>query len=283
MVVMNTSNYETKFHDLISSSSYKPISKNSINTITSLITKAIKYSSLDPNIQKRLIPHNPQTPRIYGKPKIHKKDISLRPIVSAIGAPTCALSRFIVDKLQSFMGKTPSFIKDSSDFIQKTQHLHLDENYIMVSFDVISLFTKILVPEALNLISNLVNPETLNLIEIFLTSTFFTFKGICYEQTKGTSMGSSLSSVVANIFMEHFEGLALNRFDLKPKCWFSFVDDTFVVWPHGQPSLISFFNHLNSISPHIQFTDGNPKRKLSSLFRCSCFSSIQWHPYPSIL
>jgi hypothetical protein len=71
---------------------------------------------------------------------------------------------------------------------------------------------------------------------------------------KGTTMGSSLSPVVANIFMEHFETLALNNFHLKPKCWFRFVDDTFVVWPHGQSSLTSFFNHLNSISPHIQFT-----------------------------
>jgi hypothetical protein len=98
---------------------------------------------LDPSIQKCLIPHNPQTPRIYGQPKIHKKDIPLRPIVSAIGAPTHALACFLVDKLQSFIGKTPSFIKDSSDFIQKTQHLHLDEQDIMVSFDVVSLFTKI--------------------------------------------------------------------------------------------------------------------------------------------
>jgi retron-type reverse transcriptase len=75
----------------------------------------------------------------------------------------------------------------------------------MVSFDVISLFTKIPVSEALDLISKLIDPETLNLIKIFLSSTFFTFKGVCYEQTKGTTMGSSLSPVVANIFMEHFE------------------------------------------------------------------------------
>jgi hypothetical protein len=34
----------------------------------------------------------------------------------------------------------------------------------------------------------------------------------------------------------------------------SFVDDTFIIWPHGHPSLISFFDHLNSISPNIQFT-----------------------------
>jgi hypothetical protein len=108
--------------------------------------------------------------------------------------------------------------------------------------------------KALTLISKLVDHETLNLIKIYLSSTFFTFKGVFYEQTEGTTMGSSLSLVVANIFMEHFESLALNNFHLKPKCWFQFVDDTFVIWPHGHSNLISFFNHLNSLSPHIQFT-----------------------------
>jgi hypothetical protein len=68
-------------------------------------------------------------------------------------------------------------------------HLHLDEQDIMVSFDVVSLFTKIHVPKSLDLISKLVDPETLNLIEICITSTFFTFKGIFYEQTEGTTMG----------------------------------------------------------------------------------------------
>lgn len=63
----------------------------------------------------------------------------------------------------------------------------------MVSFDVASLFTKVPVLEALNLISKLVDPETLKLIELCLTTTFFTFQGICYEQTEGMAMGSSLS------------------------------------------------------------------------------------------
>jgi hypothetical protein len=123
-----------------------------------------------------------------------------------------------------------------------------------VSFDVVSLFAKISVPEALDLVSKLVDPETFNLIKICLTPTFFTFKGTCYEQTEGTTMGSSLSPVVANIFMEHFEALALNNFQLKPKCWYRFEDDTFEVWPHGRPALNSFFDNLNIISPQIQFT-----------------------------
>jgi len=241
-VIMDSSDYDSKMLDLLSTSTYKPLAKNPINSITTLVTKVIKSSSLDPTIQKHLLPHNHQTPRIYEQPKIHKKGIPLGPIVSAIRAPTQALSRFLANKLQTFVGKTSSFIKDSTDFIQKTQDFHLNEDDLMVSFDVVSLFTKIPIPEALTLLSKLVYPETMNLIKICLSSTFFTFKEVCYEQIEGTTMGSSLSPVVANILIEHFESLALSNFHLKPKCWFCFVDDTLVIWPHGHSNLILFFN-----------------------------------------
>ena len=118
----------------------------------------------------------------------------------------------------------------------------------------VSLFTKIPVPEALSIITNLVDEETLNLISISLSSTFFSYNGIIYEQTEGITMGSSLSPVVTNICMEHFEAKALNSWHLKPKCWFRFVDDTFVIWQHGHQALHAFLDHLNSITPLIQYT-----------------------------
>jgi hypothetical protein len=71
----------------------------------------------------------------------------------------------------------------------------------MVSFIMVSLFIKIPILEAMSLISNLVEPETMDLIKNFLSSTFFTFKRVCYEQTEHTTMGSSLFIVVSNIFM----------------------------------------------------------------------------------
>jgi hypothetical protein len=96
-------------------------------------------------------------------------------------------------------------------------------------FYVVSLFTKILIPKALDLVPKLVDVETSNLIKICLTSTFFSFKSNFYEQKKVTTMGSLLSLIVENIFMQYFETLALNSFPLKPKCWFHFVDDTCVI------------------------------------------------------
>ena len=66
---------ETKLLDLHSSSSYKPHSSNPITNITNLVSKAIDCSSLDLIIKKHNLPCNLQPQKIYGQPKIHKKDI----------------------------------------------------------------------------------------------------------------------------------------------------------------------------------------------------------------
>jgi hypothetical protein len=70
----------------------------------------------------------------------------------------------------------------------------------------------------------------------------------------GVAMGSPLSPVIANFFMEDFEKKATEQVTHKPLCWFRYVDDTFVIWPHGQEKLIKFLNHLNRLHNKTQFT-----------------------------
>ncbi|KAK9890114.1 hypothetical protein WA026_008924 [Henosepilachna vigintioctopunctata] len=67
-------------------------------------------------------------------------------------------------------------------------------------------------------------------------------------------MGSPLSPVIANLFMEQFEERAIETSKHKPTTWFRYVDDTFVVWSAGMDKLNDFLRHLNSQHPSIQFT-----------------------------
>ena len=67
-------------------------------------------------------------------------------------------------------------------------------------------------------------------------------------------MESPLSPVIINIFMEYFEDLAISTSELKPYLWLCYVDDTFVIWKHGDHRLQSFWDHLNSMRPTIKFT-----------------------------
>jgi hypothetical protein len=137
-------------------------------------------------------------------------------------------------------------------FIDTISTLRAGPRDILVSFDVVSLFTMVPIEEALRLLSRYFDEAILRLFLHILTSSFFFFN--FYEQTDGVAMGSPLYPVIANYFMEYFEEMALEAATHKPLCWFRYVDDTFVIWPHGPGKLAEFLDHLNGLHENIKFT-----------------------------
>jgi hypothetical protein len=118
----------------------------------------------------------------------------------------------------------------------------------------VSLFTNVLIVDSLELLSHHFEEDVLALFKHVLTSTYFCFDGQFYEQTDGVAMGSPLSPIIANFFMEDFEKNATEQATHKPACWFRYVDDTFVIWPKKKKKLKNFLNHLNGLHNNIQFT-----------------------------
>ena len=64
-------------------------------------------------------------------------------------------------------------------------------------------------------------------------------------------MGSPISPIVANLYLEYFEKKALWSAST-PRYWYRFVDDTFVIQQQSHKQL--FFDHINNIDPAIRFT-----------------------------
>jgi hypothetical protein len=254
MVIMNKEDYITKMNEHLSCGSYIKIPKNPIKKIIREVKKAINNSNLDEKTKKRLLPTNEITPRIYGLPKIHKEGIPLRPIVNTIRSPTYELAKYVAKILGPLVGHTESFIKDSNNFINTIKNEKMKPNDTLISFDVVSLFTEIPLNDAILLVKEVADPVTTKLAEVCLLSTFFSYQGECYEQTSGVAMGSPLSPIVANLYMESFEKKAIDSYPLKPLRWRCYVDDTNVLWPHGEEELIKFFHHINNISKDIKFT-----------------------------
>ena len=118
----------------------------------------------------------------------------------------------------------------------------------------VSLFTNVPIVDSLELLSYHFEDYVLALFKHVLTSTYFCFDGQFYEQTDKVAMGSPLSLVIANFFMEDLERKAIDQATHKPVCWFRYVDDTFIIWSHGQEKLKEFLNHLSELHNKIQFT-----------------------------
>jgi retron-type reverse transcriptase len=86
----------------------------------------------------------------------------------------------------------------------------------MVSFDIVSLFTKVPIRDTMDLLGRHFEEDVLGLFHYFLTTTYLTFKGQFYGKTDGVAMGSPLSPVIANFYMEDYEKAALESSPLKP-------------------------------------------------------------------
>ena len=133
----------------------------------------------------------------------------MRPIVSFVNSPRI---------LSPVVGNTDYTVKNSCEFADFIRDKTLNACEELVSFDVVSLFTKIPVDLAVKVAeerlredaslgqrTSLLVDDIIHLLSFSLKTTQFAYNGTHYQQVFGTAMGSPVSAVITNILMEDVE------------------------------------------------------------------------------
>ena len=210
------------------------------------------------------VPNEPRDRKFYLLPKIHKERDKWsengkippgRPIVSDCGSDTYRLSEYIDHFLYPLATTHDSYIRDTPDFLEKVSNVKTNPDSLLITLDVDSLYTNIdnldglkAVDEAFqnNPNDNRPNQEILNLLSISLKNNDFVFDNEWYLQIGGTAMGKKFAPNYANLFLAKWEKEALDKCPKKPQCYFRYLDDIFIVWPHSREDFDNFFQILNS-------------------------------------
>jgi hypothetical protein len=274
IVIMDRDNYITEGHRQLSNSShYKktngPTHPKIRDRYNALLDKIHNKSLINKKELEYLsVSDNPRDRQFYMLPKIHKDRDTWtnpitppgRPIVSDCDSDTYRLSEYIDHFLHPLATKHPSYIKDTPDFLNKVSNITIDPDSYLITLDVESLYTNIdnqagvrAVRDALQNSPHPRRPqEIINLLALMLKNNDFLFNEDWYLQVGGTAMGKKFAPNYANIFMAKWESEALNKCPKKPQCYFRYLDDIFIIWPHTREEFTEFLDILNSHHPNIK-------------------------------
>ena len=169
-----------------------------------------------------------------------------------------------------------SYVKDTTDFINKVEKTNVGTDQIMGTLDVSSLYTNIPNKEGINCAKyfleqnrnaseNPSNESLLELLEMVLEKNNFQFNGTNFLQIGGTAMGTRVAPTYANLFMSRLEEKMLDSYPLKPTQWLRYIDDIFFIWEHGENELKKWLAYMNNYHSTIKFTAEWSKDKVNFL------------------
>ena len=281
VVILSVEDYLTEANrQLENTIFYKKINLDLTETHAEIVNKTIqdfaKEKLLPEHIAKALRVEDPKTARFYLLPKIHKEKVPGRPITNAIGCATSTIAEFVNHQLQPLVEKLKSYIKDTTDLLNKLSKIEkLPENAILVTMDVSSLYTNIPHNEGINAVAQtLEEDETftgstriiLKFLSLVLNLNNFTFNDQNILQIKGCSMGSKCSCTYADLFMGKLEKDKIYPLiHGKHECYYRFRDDIFLIWTGGLIALNEFLERVNQLHNSIKFESKYSKEQIDFL------------------
>ena len=78
-------------------------------------------------------------------------------------------------------------------------------------------------------------------------------------------MGTKVAPSFAVTYMGSFEEEHVYTYRLQPSLYLRYIDDIFMIWPHGEDELQLFFTHMNNCTEHIKFTTETSRSEIAFL------------------
>ena len=279
VVLLNKTRYIEKCMEHLNTPNFHPVEDDTTNKVEDAVKRALGKikNIIGEEDYKKIYPTGSNPGKFYGTAKVHKVKtdevdkvgkLPLRPIVSNIGTATHKTARYLC-KLLTPLGKSKYTMENTKEFVEKIRTLKVPKGYVMVSFDVVSLFTNVPLDKTIDIIlrkiykekkikTKIPKEDMRELLYLCTKGVPFMFNGKMYTQVDGVMMGSPLGALFANIFMNELETKIVPKLrNLKE--WTRYVDDTFaLIKPNKEKEIQEI---LNGFHNNIKFTYENEDNK----------------------
>lgn len=292
-VILNKSDYikegerqlNSKYYCKITDPNFRHLNESIMNKLSEMNDNGVLDKVSFDFLRKA---ENTRLGRLYLLPKIHKLNIETfnkiknngccnvpiippgRPIISQIGSPTERISQYVDYFLNPIVQTLSTYIRDSSDFILKLEHLRPHADCLLVSYDVTSLYTNMHFEELITAVQTayadfdkseyaIPAPPTTDLcflLRLVLENNIFEFNSVLYKQIIGCAMGSKCSPSVCDIRLHQITNEIVCKFAGKDNIIYHgrYRDDGFIIFHGPETEIHELFAIANSHHPLLKFT-----------------------------
>ena len=297
--LMTRETYKNKMNDILKLDQFEKLEKPRKNSKNFIIKEEERINEeLDKLRDNQLITEElrvemrskgAQPPRLYGLAKVHKAAVPLRPVLSMPGSPY----HNIAEKVTKWLSVIPESKSQCSSkkVSEEVKELRLEEGEVLVSFDVVSLYTNVPVNEAIMEAADRLYSgdfETppvskltfIKLLELCSTNVIMLTSEGYFCQKEGLAMGSPPAPILANIWLSKYESVLKDDATLFER----YMDD--VIRTIQRNRIEQKLIEINQIHPNLRFTmESEEEGRLSFLdlllIRMGCFISSTWYCKPT--
>lgn len=260
--------YDSKINDMVNTTEdYMEIDAIDVASLTiktnAFVNSLILTTTISPEDKSKYEDKCCNPAQFYGLVKVHKTNFPLRPIAAACGSNGFNLAKLFTNILTEIFNEKSFHVINPPDFIKMLKDVEVTDDDIMISCDVISMFTNIPIDHVLKLVEKRsdvllsrfhIGFELFSEIFNFLLRecAVFTCNGRFFKQRDSLAMGSPLSPILAKILMNDVMSYTLPKMIFEPKIVALYVDDSFWLLKRKQVNLLHAV--LNTYHPRIKFT-----------------------------
>jgi len=214
---------------------------------------------------KFLINIKPKAPNLNAYIKTYNEGASIRPVINSRHAPSYKTAKLLNKKLLSLVNLTNTFItKKSYEVAQHLHNIQLHSNNRLVSLDIKDLFTNLPFKNILhttefwlskNNNDRMLIEQTLHLLQTVLEQNYFQHNNQLYQSNKGITVGSPISSTLAEIYLQYLEEKYIKHcLEHKDILYYRrYIDDLLLIYDQSKISADKIHNFINHNDVNLEF------------------------------
>jgi hypothetical protein len=245
--------------------------------ITAKLTSLRQQELITETIFKRLRPDETTTlGTFYALPKLHKRKLESRPIVSNVTHPTRHISQHVHDLLYQTAITAHSYVPNSLTLIRQLASIRTTKSTFIITADIKSLYTNLPNRDGIDTVTRTVINDNSNkhrhkghlvrsLLSLVLENNVFSFNDSYYKQINGTAMGTIMAPTYANVFLRSKEESGLKPW--LPLCppsppitaknillFRRYIDDILTIYDNHDNSMPRFIRDLKAAYAPLELT-----------------------------